>query len=338
MRERSGEWIGKLPYSKLSRLISKITTIHYPTVVAGPGPGEDAGIIDLGECMLVTHVDPITEAAESIGRLAIIVASNDVAVTGARPRWAQLLILLPPGYPWERVEALASEIGGAASELGMEFIGGHTEYAPGLEKPIIAVYAAGCACRECIVPTGNAKPGDVVVQVGYAGQEGAYILARDFRHLLAEKGIPLEVLDYLGREPRLSVVDVAVDLAEEGLVNSMHDATEGGIIGALVELALASSRTVRVDRRRILVDPKASEALGRLGVDPLKLISSGALIASVPPETVDRVIELADKHGYPAAPIGVVEEGVARLVVEEDGRVVEELYEPPRDEISRFWG
>lgn len=336
MQEKNGKWIGKLPVRELSKILSKITTIHTPSVITGPGPGEDAGIVDLGSCMLVSHVDPITEAGETTGKLAVIVASNDVAVTGARPRWAQVLLLLPPGYPLEKVEILASEIGKTARELGIEVIGGHTEYTPGLEKPIVAVYVMGCTCRECIVPTGNAKPGDVVVQIGYAGQEGAFILANDFEILLRERGVPQETIEYLKRGVRLSVIDIAVELAEKGLVHSMHDATEGGLLGALVEVALASSKTLRIDKGKIVVDERVAEACKALNVDPLKLISSGTLIVTAPPENLDSILEIARRHGYVASPIGTVEEGDAKLVLV-DGEEIMELYEPPEDEISRFW-
>lgn len=336
MQEKNGKWIGKLPVSELSNIISKAKTLHTPSVIAGPGPGEDAGIIDLGHCMLVAHVDPITEAGEGIGRLAVIVASNDVAVSGARPRWAQVLLLLPPGYPLMKAEEIAGEIGETARELGIEIVGGHTEYTPGIEKPIVAVYVMGCACRECIVPTGNAEAGDIVVQIGYAGQEGAFILASDFTHLLADKGVPWETIEYLRREPRLSVVDVAVELAENVLVNSMHDATEGGLLGALVEVALASSKTLRIDRQRILLDGRVEEACRALGIDPLRLISSGTLIATVPPRKLDRALETARRNGYTAEPIGEVLEGEPKVQLVDGGRVIE-LYEPPGDEISKFW-
>ncbi|MCE4600633.1 MAG: AIR synthase family protein [Desulfurococcales archaeon] len=337
MPGESGNQIGKLPYPALAKLVASIRGVRWPSTVIGPGPGEDAGVVDLGNCFLVSHVDPITEAGSGIGRLAVVVSSNDVAVTGARPRWAQVLLLLPKGYSLSLVEDLAEEIGRAAEELGIEVIGGHTEYTPGLMKPIVAVYVMGCACKRCLVPTGNARDGDYVVQIGSAAREGASILVRDFRDLLLQRGVSEETIEKaVSLGERLSIINVALSLAEKGLVNSMHDATEGGILGSLVELALASGKLVEVWRSEIIVEDAVRSVTSALSLDPLRLISSGTLIAATSKGNLDDVIEEARTHGFEASVIGRVKEGPPRVRLVEDGRVVE-LKEPPVDEISRFW-
>ncbi len=331
-------WIGKLPAPRLRELISSVRTVSHPSTIIPARIGEDAGAVDLGTCVLVSHVDPITEASAEAARLAVIVASNDVAVTGARPSWAQMLALLPPGLDQASLEELFRAVGEEASRLGIEVIGGHTEYSPGVSKPIVALYVMGCACRECLVSTSGARAGDYIVQVGYAGREGAMILASDFADILRERGVPQEVIE----EARtgawsVSIVDIAVELAENGLVSSMHDATEGGIVGALVEVALASGKTLLVEMDRILVDDAVQVIAERLGIDPLRLISSGALVATSSPDKAREVIRIAERLGRPARVIGRVLEGDPRLVLRGPGGE-EYLYrEPPRDEISRFW-
>lgn len=337
MPEESGNQVGKLPYPALAKLVASIRGVRWPSTVIGPGPGEDAGVVDLGNCFLVSHVDPITEAGSGIGKLAVVVSSNDVAVTGARPRWAQVLLLLPKGYPLRQVENLAEEIGRAAEELGIEVIGGHTEYTPGLVKPIVAVYVMGCACKRCLVPTGNAREGDYVVQIGSAAREGASILARDFKDLLLQRGVSEETIErVVSLGEMLSIIDIALSLAEKGLVNSMHDATEGGILGSLVELALASGKLVEVWRDRIIVEDVVRSVTSAFSIDPLRLISSGTLIATTSEDNLDEVIGEARVHGLEASVIGRVKGGPPLVRIMEDDRVVE-IKEPPIDEISRFW-
>jgi len=335
--EKSGS-VGKLPPNKLARVLEATVKARRPSTVIPAAPGEDAGVVDMGHCHLVAHVDPITEAAKGSGRLAVIVAANDVAATGARPAWAQLLILAPPTAGDDEIVALAEEAGDAARSLGIEVLGGHTERSPGLSKPVVAAFVYGCACKQCLTPTSAAKPGHVVAVAGYAGLEGMLILARDFRGLLEEKNVPPSIVDEaLSYEDQVSVVELAVELAESRAVEAMHDATEGGIIGALVEVAAAAKATIRVDPARIPVPPPLQAMARALGIDPLKLISSGALVAALPPDRVSRAAEIARAHGRPFNVVGRIEPGPPRLVLETPaGEVV--YSEPPPDEIARLWG
>jgi len=335
--EKNGS-VGKLPPSKLARILQATVRARSPATIVPAAPGEDAGVVDVGHCHLVAHVDPITEAAKGSGRLAVIVAANDVAATGAKPAWAQLLILAPPSSSDDEILALAEEAGDAARSLGIEVLGGHTERSPGLTKPVVAAFVYGCACKQCLTPTSAAKPGHLIALVGYAGLEGMLILARDFRGLLESKGVPESVIgEALSYEEHVNIVNVAVDLAESRAVEAMHDATEGGVIGALVEVAMAAKATLRVDPTRIPVPPPLQEMAKAIAIDPLKLISSGALIAALPRDKLPRAREIAEARGRPLTVIGRVERGPPRLILEEPtGEVV--YSEPPADEIARLWG
>jgi len=337
LREKNGKTVGKLPASQLEALIQVVRRAPHPSTLIGPKIGEDAAVVDAGGCLLVSHVDPITEASAYAGTLAIQVASNDLAVTGAIPRWAQVLLLLPPGSSSELARRILESAAEAAARLGIDVIGGHTEYTPGLEKPVVAAFVMGCACRECLTPTSGAKPGQVIVQAGWAGAEGTAILASDFGDLLASKGVPKEIIDEAKRlAENISIVHVAVELARQGLVSAMHDATEGGLIGALVEMALASGTTIDVDVNNILVHETTKIISKSIGIDPLRLISSGAFIIAVDPDKAEKVIALVEEKGLPARQIGKVIAGTPQVRVKRDGTL--QVYrEPPVDEISRFW-
>ncbi len=337
MQEKNGS-VGKYPLGVTARIVERVHRLTRPGTIIPPAPGEDAGVVDLGNCLLVAHVDPITEAVGDAARLAVIVAANDVAATGARPLWAQVLVLLPPGTPAEEAERIAEAIGREAARLGIEVLGGHTEASPGLEKPIVAAFIYGCACRDCLTPTSAMSPGDKIVLVGWAGLEGMKILATDFTGLLLERGVPREVVEEAASFPGdISVVDVAVDLAWRRLAKAMHDATEGGVIGALVESAIAAGATIRVRADSIPVPPPLARIAGVLGIDPLRLISSGALIVAAEPEKAGKVVEAARDHGRPASIVGEVLEGPPQVELLRGGKV--EVYtEPVTDEIAVFWG
>jgi len=334
---KNGKTVGKLPASQLEKLIEAVRKAPHPSTLIGPKIGEDAAVVDPQGCLLASHVDPITEASSYAGTLAIQVASNDLAVTGAIPRWAQLLLLLPPGSSHDLARSILESAAEAAARLGIDIIGGHTEYTPGLEKPVIAAFVMGCTCRECITPTSGARPGHVIIQAGWAGAEGTAILASDFEDLLVDRGVPRRVLEEAARlAENVSIVRAAVEVSRQGLAAAMHDATEGGLIGALAEMAIASDSTIEVDGSEVLVHEATRVISEKLGIDPLKLISSGAFIIAASPDKAGEIISIAREHGLPARQIGRVVEGPPEVRIKRRGRV--EIYrEPPVDEISRFW-
>ena len=128
--------IGKLPSDLLESLLTRYAS-HDERVVLGPGVGEDAAVIDMGERYLVAKTDPITFATEDIGWYAVNVNANDVACCGATPRWFLATVLLPEGCTAQRVETIFDQIATACGELDIALCGGHTEITYGLERPIV---------------------------------------------------------------------------------------------------------------------------------------------------------------------------------------------------------
>lgn len=340
MSGEEGRIVGKLPSRQLASILGRAWLRRTPSTVVGPSIGEDAAVVRLGLLDLVFHVDPITEAGELAGRLAVIVASNDVAVTGARPRWLSLAYLVPPGSGTPLLERLVSDAEKAAGELGVEIVGGHTEFSPGLSKPVVVAAAVGVTCAGCSVPTGDAMPGDLILQVKPAAMEGTAILSTDFRRLLEERGVPSDVIERGARlADNISVVREAVELAEARVVSSMHDPTEGGILGGLVEMAVASGTTISIFEDKIIVRDETRVVSRALGVDFLKLISSGTLLAAVPRSRLNDALEVLEDLKVEYSLIGEVvnrssEPGV--ILFKSTGE--KQFHrDTPRDEISRFW-
>ena len=328
---------GKLPPSFLEKYVWRRHGRDDPRVLVGPGIGEDAAVIDMGDRVLVLHSDPITEAVEGIGWLALNIAANDVATAGAKPLWASVTILLPEGFSEKLLDEITGDLHRAAEELGVSIVGGHTEEAPRLDRPILVVTMLGEAPRDRYVRTGGAKPGDAVLVVKSAGLEGTSILAKDFRDVLESQGIGDNLLEKAaGFAAEVSIVREALLLAEMG-ATSLHDPTEGGLIGGLVEVALASGKTLEVWEKDVPVKPETRRICEALGLDPLKLISSGALIATVPPEKLGQVKEALNSMGIEYGVAGRVHEGAAKLIIHRIEGRTEEYEEPPVDELARVW-
>ncbi len=335
-----GGWVGKLPTQELSELVlSRVSGLTRLSTTLGPAVGEDAALIDMGSCVLAVHSDPITEATYRVGAMAIDVASNDVATRGARPSWAVLDVMMPAGSRLSSLAAIVEDAAREAERLGVEIVGGHTEAAPNLTRPIVVATVFGCACNGCAIRTGGARAGDLVVQVGPAALEATVITAVDFKEEAMSRGVAQDTLsEALKLFEGLSVVNYALALAEEGVVTSMHDVTEGGLLGALYELALASGKDVEVDGDRVRVLDLTRDILGALSVDPLKAMGSGALVATVPPERAGEAESVLMRLGVEHSFIGRVGGASRSPVVKVSRGGVQEVYSSqPIDEVSKLW-
>lgn len=331
--------VGKLPPAMLENLVFSRLGVVDSRVLVGPGIGEDAAIIDLGDGrVLAIHVDPITEAVERIGWLSVHVASNDIAVRGVKPSWFLSTILLPPRNV-DALDSITKQIDAALKEIGGTMIGGHTEISPGIEKPIVVMTALGIGLKDELVLTRGAKPGDFVLMTKAVGLEGTAIIASDFKEKLLNLGIPQSVVEEASQYfNEISVVKEALALAKMKAPTSMHDPTEGGLLNGLVEVATASSCIIEVYEDRIPIRPPTKIICEALGLNPLKLISSGALIATVNPNLVDAASNSLREIGVCSSLIGkVVDCGTPRLLLHKVDGKVEEVSGYVRDEISKLW-
>ncbi|MGZ4338315.1 MAG: AIR synthase related protein, partial [Gaiellaceae bacterium] len=120
---------GKLSAELLTELLAELPAAP-PELRLKPRVGEDACAIEIPGGVLVASTDPITLTTEELGRLSVIVNANDVAVTGARPRWFLAVILVPPGTTESVVRDLFAGIQLALGSVGAHLAGGHTEVTP----------------------------------------------------------------------------------------------------------------------------------------------------------------------------------------------------------------
>ena len=327
--------VGKISYKLLQEYVFNRIGIRRKEVLVGPSIGEDAAIIDFGDKVLVIHTDPITEAVERIGWLAINIACNDVAVRGAKPLWASVTILLPEGYSKELLDEITRDIDEAAKNLGVMVIGGHTEETPRLDRPIVIVTAMGMASKSTLVITSGSKPGDLVIMTKTAGLEGTAIIARDFRDLLLEKGVSEEVINRAAEMLwDISVVREALLLAWLG-ATSMHDPTEGGILGGLIEMSIASGNAFKIYEDKIPLAEETKIISEALGIDPLKLISSGVLLATIPKDKANEILGFLEEAEVKTSVIGEVVEGKGVYLVRREG--IEVYQDFVVDEIARLW-
>ncbi len=322
--------VGKLPVGLLTRLLGELGSMP-GEVLLGPAVGEDACALDLPAGVLVVATDPITLTGRDIGRHAVIVNANDVAVMGVRPRWFLATILVPPGSTAAGIEELFAGVRRALSEIGAALVGGHTEVTDAAARPIVVGQMLGLAENRRFVSTAGVRPDDVIVQVGAAPVEGAAVLAVEAASRLKGLDPAVTAAAVTGAEvPGISVVDAALDAARLG-ATALHDPTEGGLAAGLHELATAGGVRLRVDRARLLWFEPGLAVCRALGADPWATLASGSLLAAFDPAHAVGAAEALAARGYAVAAIGTAEEG--RGVDDTSNRAVPW---PSRDEVSRL--
>lgn len=319
--------VGKLTPAQLAGLVYPHLGVRRPEVLVHSGIGEDSTVIDFGDSVAVLSTDPITGAAKNMGWLGVHVACNDIAAMGAEPVGVLVTLLLTESTSCDQAAQIMRDVHRAAAELGIEVLGGHSEVTPGLPNAIISLTSVGRAPRSRFVTSSGGRPGDALVVTKAAGLEGTAILATDREEWLVPR-VGAEVV----RRAQAFVGEISV--VPEGLIaaaagaTAMHDATEGGVLGAIYELAEASKRGVEVLADRIPVRPETRAICAGFGIDPLRLVSSGTLVVAAPDG--DTVVTRLAEAGISAAVVGRLTDG--DRAVTRDG-VRRELAPPESDEL-----
>ena len=328
--------LGKLPVEHLARLLARYASSD-ERVVLGPGVGHDATVISFGDRYLVAKTDPITFASDEIGWYAVHVNANDVACTGATARWFLATLLLPEAQTDEAlVDAIFSQIAGACAELGVGFVGGHTEITYGINRPIVVGCMLGEVAPERLVRPDGVRAGDVLLLTKGIAVEGTAIIAREREGQLA--GLDSSLLERCRRflyDPGISVVRDAAVATAAGEVRAMHDPTEGGLAIGLWELAEAGGVGLEVNEDTIPILPETRTLCAWLGLDPLGLIASGALLLAVAPGDAAAIAAALEEAGIAVARIGRVVER-ARGIVLRSATGERPLPRFERDEIVRI--
>lgn len=294
---------GKIPPELLKSLVFNNIKLKNKDVIMRPEIGEDCAAIDFGSHACVLSTDPITGAVEGAGTLAVHISCNDVATCGVRPVGILMTILAPPETAEETIKRVMEEAGAAAYKLGVEIIGGHTEITSAVNRLVLSTTAVGKAPKDRIVKSSGAEAGDDVLMTKWAGLEGTAIIAADKEKELAGKLSPEEIETAKSFMEHISVVEEGVTAGEFG-ATSMHDVTEGGILGAAWEVAESSGKGIDVYIDRIPVKEVTWKISSIFGIDPYRLISSGSMLITA--KNGAALAEILEKRGIPAAVIGKI--------------------------------
>ncbi len=322
---------GKLSNEELRKIVLERLPICSSDISKGPAVGLDCAVMKSREGLLVISSDPITGASSDVGRIAIHVSCNDIACAGIRPAALMLVVVAPSSATREDLIHVIEQASAAAKEVGVDIVGGHTEVSDAVNRFILMTTAFGFSGGREIVSAAGAKPGDTILMTKYAAQEGTAILAADFRDRLAP------VLTRRELDAATELVE-AISVVEEGAlcgelkVHAMHDATEGGILGAVWEISEAGGVGCRIDLSAVPVRLETQKICDFFNLNPYALISSGSMIIAT--DRPENVAEALAARGIRCSAIGeIVQKGRQYLGL--DGQI-HELLSPEADELYKI--
>jgi len=320
--------VGKLDWNELKQLIENNKSVNREDVRVKSGIGEDCSVISFGSLECVLSTDPITGADKNIGRLAVHINCNDIAASGAEPVGLLVTILAPESATLEEISQIMKEIDEETKKLNVEILGGHTEVTKAVNKIVVSCTAIGKIRALKAVTTAGAKIGDDIIVTKSLCLEGSSILANDYSEKASQVLTPEELLEAIQYIDKLSVVQEGIAAGKIG-ANSMHDITEGGVLGALWETAKASNTGFIVYEEKMPISDITRKLCTHFKIDPLKFISSGSMLITA--ENGQEFVHLLNRCGIKASIIGKITEGKGILV--NNNKIQNEVKPPERDEL-----
>lgn len=319
--------VGKLNWDELKYIIDNHKGKERKEVEVSNGIGEDCAIIDFGSNQCVISTDPVTGADENIGKIAVNINCNDIASCGVEPLGILVTILAPPKTTIEELHALMKEIHEEACKVNVQIIGGHTEITEAVNKIVVSCTAIGKSNGNSAISTAGARIGDSIIVTKELCLEGTSILVNDYEERCKRILTIEEIKEAKGYVENISVVkEGKIGGIEE--VTSMHDITEGGVLGALWEVANASNVGFKVYKSKMPITEIMSKVCKEFNVDPLRLISSGSMLITT--NNPEKLLKALEDNGIKGTRIGEI---TARngIVIDYDG--AREVEPPETDEL-----
>ncbi len=309
--------MGKLSSQHLKKLLSCIK--KDPMVIVPPLPGFDSGVHLIDDKCLVVSTDPCIGVPKKwFGWFLIHYAASDVALFGAKPQYCTINLLGPPATAPRTFFQVMNQACKAADEIELSIVTGHTGTYQGLSTLIGVCTAYGVIEKSRLITPGGAKAEDCIVCTKNIGLEIAVNLCLT-REAEAKRMLGVERTEELKKLVTMqSCVKDASLMSKSDAVHAMHDATEGGLIAALNEMAEASGLGFHIDFDRIPIAPESHELKEHFRLSDTQLLSmssTGTVLAAIRPESKDAVVRKLRRNGISASVLGVFTESPRRILV-----------------------
>ena len=307
-----------------------------------PGVGLDNGVVSIGPGkVLILTVDPVS-IIPAFGMklsawLSVHLIASDYTSSGKDPKYAIFSYNFPGRLSSADKEQYVRAIGSECKRLGISIVGGHTGTYPGGGFTVVGAGTfLGFSDAGGYVTPAMARAGDAIFITKHAAIEATGSLALAFPDFVAEELGPKlsrRAKQEIGLASTVQDAQIArmVGLGREG-VSSMHDATEGGVLGGLDEMSSAASLAFHIDVEEGPVSVEASAVCGAFGLDPLRTMGEGALMITCNPTRVHELERKMSRAGIPLSQIGQVKAGKGLII--KSGKRRAWRYAPGPD---RYW-
>ena len=303
----------------------------YPTIVMGHGGGGklgnelvehlflpafrnpalenlgDAAVLEIGSGRIAMSTDsfvvqPLFFPGGSIGELAVNGTVNDLAVSGAIPKYLSASFILEEGFPLAQLAAIVEAMARAAAAAGVQIVTGDTKVVERGHGDGCYINTAGIGVLREGIQVGPhlAKPGDAILVSGTIGDHGMAIMS-------VREGLEFESQIRSDCAALNGMIAAVLDAAGPS-VHAMRDPTRGGLSSTLNEIANSSNVGINIDEARVPVLPEVQSACELLGLDPVYVSNEGKAVFIVAVEAAKLVLATLRDHplGRNAAIIGDV--------------------------------
>jgi hydrogenase maturation factor len=298
----------------MSQTVYRLTGKKRSEVLYGPQQGLDVSVVRLekGKVMVATS-DPLSYipqvGPEASAWLSIHLLASDLTTTGFSPEFGLFDFNLPPAMGESQFAMFWKAFHNECKKLGISIIGGHTGKYPGIDYSIIGggvLVATGS--DKTYLTSSMAHSGDEVILTKGAAIETTAVLTRTFpRRVKKALGPKLfaRAWNYLGKTStvRDALTASSIGVRRDG-VTAMHDATEGGVIAGMIELASASDLGMIVDLGSIRISEESRALCDHFRIDPMVSLSEGSLIIASRPAKTDRIRSKLTSAGIPSSVVG----------------------------------
>lgn len=316
---------GKISQSVLKRSVLKYIQQNHKEMLKGAGIGEDCAFLAEMTGNLAISTQTVTLPVADAAKCAVYAAVNNLAAGGARAHSITLSITLPEACEEQELQRIMKQIAEVCKEISLQIVGGHTEVSDLVTAPVITVTALGqpFATLEFLSDdegTGSAddtehKANLDVVMTKWIGLEGTAILAKEKEKELLTR-YPLSIVKAAqGFDTYLSLIPEAATAVMSG-VYTMHDMRNGGVFGALYELAKRMGVGLTINLKQIPVKQETIEICEFFDLNPYELLSGGSLL--IVTKDCEKLVELLEREGISAAVIGKTANSNDKVVINEE--------------------
>lgn len=328
------ETLGKIDRDLIDGFVRNKSGFKRPEVCVGPGFGVDVSLIDIsGEMAMAMTSDPLSLipglGLKESAWLSVHLMANDMATTGFAPMYGQFVLNLPADFSKKEFQIYWDHIHTFCEEIGAAITGGHTGFIEGQNSTI-----AGGGTFTTIAPKDRiriskyAQQGDCILVTKTCAISSAAILAMSFPETVKnEAGVEIyhQTCESFYNTSSLKEALTVMDKNPTD-ITAMHDVTEGGVLGAIYEMAVASNNGARVYNEQLPIGHLQKEVCEIFSLDPRFCIGAGSMIISCKAGSENKIIQSLEKENIPCSKVGEFTELNTGINLVSNGQITEMKY------------